>query len=224
MVFVDPDEVRGERGDGPSSDVQVGRTPLPFAQLEARFISETFGPQNVKIFAGPSASRDNVLALDWRQFDVAHFATHAVFRNTHPELSGLVLARGSGPAVGPRGTDKTSLLSFHDVLQMEAPLQLADLSACASGKGPFVQGEGKLALDNAFLAVGASRVISTLWPVDDQASSVFMREFYRSLAINRSPMLSLQQARKKMAESEEWGAPYYWGAFTLSGDWHPIPK
>ena len=228
VVFADP----AEKGTADPPPHALSRTawtaPLPFARGESEVLQQTFGERNTRVFAGPSATRTNALSLDWSQFDVAHFATHAVFRKTHPELSGLVLASpgNSGPAGVPEGDGggpaKDSLLSFYDVLQIKAPLQLVVLNACNSGSGKLLPGEGKLALDNAFLAAGASRVIATLWPVDDEAGSVFMQAFYRSLARTRSPMLSLKEAQEKMVQTAQWSAPYYWGAFTLTGDWRPF--
>ena len=197
--------------------------PLPFALQEAQLIRRTFGERRTKIFTGPAASRANALALNWGNFGMAHFATHAIFRSSHPELSGLVLA-SSGNAIDSNSNwpNRESILSFSDVLAMRPHLQLAVLSACNSGVGKFVPGEGMLALDNAFLAGGTARVIGTLWPVEDEASSVFMSYFYAALAHNHSPIRSLQQAQQEMAATSQWGAPYYWGAFSLSGDWYPF--
>ena len=201
VVFTDPsDTSTSAKPDASLHQASLNRTiwtaPLPFARQESQVLQQTFGDRNTRIFAGPAASRATALALDWTHYDVAHFATHAVFRETHPELSGLVLAppqaQGQSsmedvdydPSPGPT---RSSLLSFYDVLHMKAPLQLVVLNACNSGMGKLLPGEGKLALDNAFLAAGASRVVATLWPVDDEASSVFMQHFYRALARTHSP-------------------------------------
>jgi CHAT domain-containing protein len=230
VVFTDPsNSASGQAHSDPGHARQQPQfssiswtAPLPFARQEARFISQTFGERNTKVFAGASASRENAIALNWNAYEVAHFATHAVFRETHTELSGLVLASEDVSSKNSGGRAEASILSFSDVLQMKAPLQLAMLSVCSSGVGKFVPGEGMLALDNAFLAAGASRVIGTLWPVEDEASSIFMGNFYRALARSHSPILSLQEAQQEMAASRQWSAPYYWGAFFLSGNWHPF--
>ncbi len=228
VVFSDPANFgsSGEAGVA-SPGVRVERialtTPLPYARDEARVIGEIFGERRTRVFTGAAASRRNALGLDWRSYGVAHFATHAVFRETHPELSGLILAGPEG-ADGGAADGAASLLSFSDVLRMKAHLELAVLNACNSDRGRYVPGEGKLALDNAFLAAGTARVIGALWPVDDEASSVFMAYFYRALAVNHSPLRSLREAQQKMADSARWKAPYYWGAFALSGDWHPFAQ
>jgi len=231
VVFSDPANSRSS-GEAWVSSPGVGveqiafTTPLPYARDEARVIGEIFGERRTRVFTGAAASRRNALGLDWRSYGVAHFATHAVFRETHPELSGLILAgpEGAGDGAGGAAGGAASLLSFSDVLRMKAHLELAVLNACNSDRGRYVPGEGKLALDNAFLAAGTARVIGALWPVDDEASSVFMAYFYRALAVNHSPLSSLREAQQKMAASARWKAPYYWGAFALSGDWHPFAQ
>jgi CHAT domain-containing protein len=229
VIFADP-APSGQRGQHEPPAPEIRRAawtePLPFAHQESEILRQTFGDRNTTIFSGPEATRSHALALDWAHYDVAHFATHALFRETHPELSGLVLAAPSSSSALPPGSPAVpshdAILSFNDVLQMKAPLQLVVLNACSSGMGELLPGEGKLALDNAFLAAGTARVVATLWPVDDEASSVFMRDFYQALARTHSPTLSLQLAQREMAASEEWSAPYYWGSFTLTGDWHPL--
>jgi tetratricopeptide (TPR) repeat protein len=221
VVFSDP---AAGSGHAQSAEVRFNSVSesLPFAETETKVIIQSFGLKNTKVFTGSSASRTNALNLDWARYQVAHFATHAVFRNTHPELSGLVLAADENMPGTAVIADRTSILSYADVLRMQAPLDLAVLSACNSNAGKFVPGEGMMGLDNAFLASGSARVIGTLWPVDDEASSVFMGYFYRSLQKTRSPALSLKQAQERMLASPQWNAPYFWGAFTLSGDWHLI--
>jgi len=217
----------------PASDLSSASTseswtsPLPYARDEARVLQETFGPQNATIFTGPAATRAQALSLDWSGYSLAHFATHAVYRKTHPELSGIVLSPSSTPQKQPNSPPKpandpptANLLTFSDVLRMKTPPPLVVLSACNSGIGSFVPGEGMLALNTAFLASGSSQVISTLWPVDDEASSIFMREFYHAFATTHSAIQSMHKAQKFMVTSKDWSAPYYWGAFTLSGDWH----
>lgn len=198
-------------------------SPLPYAREEAQVLAETFGTQNATIFTGPAATRAQALSLDWSSYSLAHFAAHAVYRKTHPELSGIVLSLAGAAQKATADSQMppmTALLTFSDVLRMKTPPPLVVLSACSSGIGSFVPGEGMLALDTAFLASGSSQVVSTLWPVDDQASSVFMRAFYRAFATTHSAIQSMQMAQRFMATSREWSAPYFWGAFTLSGDWH----
>jgi len=52
------------------------------------------------------------------------------------------------------------------------------LSACATGDGGAVRGEGVLGLTYAFLANGSRSVVASLWPIQDASTARFMKEFY----------------------------------------------
>ena len=117
-------------------------------------------------------------------------------------------------------------------------VDLVVLSACQTGLGEQVDGEGMLSLQRAFRNSGARTTIATLWSVDDSATRAFMVEFYRNLLQKRqSKLTALRQAQLAMlkrydrTKSELRGlaqvddakgdpvAPYYWAGFVLSGDW-----
>ena len=96
VVFADPAEGESSFTGQASLNRTKWTAALPYARGEGAILQQTFGERNTKIFVGAAASRSNALSLDWSRYDVAHFATHAVFRETHPELSGLVLAGAGG--------------------------------------------------------------------------------------------------------------------------------
>ena len=95
------------------------------------------------------------------------------------------------------------------------------LSACDTGAGEVVHGEGLLSLQRAFRQAGASNVIAAAWPVDDTATKRLMAAFYRQLWVEgRSPMEALHSAQRQLlAENRRKGAPLpaTWGAFILHG-------
>ena len=70
----------------------------------------------------------------------------------------------------------------------------------------------------AFLGAGARSVIASLWPVNDQATLVFMRHFYEHLVKRQSASKSLHEAMKMMRESDDFNAVKYWAPFMLIGD------
>jgi CHAT domain-containing protein len=70
------------------------------------------------------------------------------------------------------------------------------------------------------LHAGARSVLATLWPVDDRATSRFMREFYRALLVERlSPGQAQARAKRIMRDDPQFRAPFYWAGFVLHGDW-----
>ncbi|MEA5462506.1 CHAT domain-containing protein [Leptothoe sp. PORK10 BA2] len=92
------------------------------------------------------------------------------------------------------------------------------LSACQTGRGEQIRGEGIIGLSRGFMYAGAERVAVSLWNVNDEATANLMTEFYRYLLEeNQSPAAALRTAQLSMWENGQ--SPYYWAAFTLQGEW-----
>lgn len=192
--------------------------PLPFTGNEAKAIELIFGPASTRLLTGSSVSLQGLQSFDWNQFSIGHFAMHADLNPRYAELTGLA-GRSTGSA---RGTSD-SMLWYGDICRLRMRLDMVVLSACDSALGEAVPGEGFVGLTQAFFAAGAQRVLGTLWPVDDQATSEWMRHFYLALKSTHSPAKALQRAQSEMAADPEWKAPYFWAGFVLAGDWRPLP-
>jgi CHAT domain-containing protein len=106
---------------------------------------------------------------------------------------------------------------------MQIPLELVVLSACDSANGENIPGEGLVGLSEAFFRAGSQRVLGSIWPADDEATSILMSHFYARLGANRSPAAALREAQRTVAAMERFRAPYYWAGFALSGDWRKLP-
>ncbi len=211
-------------GETPSALQGNGRnhsqefSSLPFAGDEAMMIRATMGTAATQLFSGARIDQATLQNLNWNEFSIGHFAMHAILNQQYAELSGLTLGREreSGPRSG-------NFLWYGDVRHLHAKLDLVVLSACNTALGERVPGEGLRGLTQAFFAAGSQRVLGTLWEVDDQATSEWMRHFYQSLKKTRSPATALHDAQKAMAADPQWSAPYYWAGFVLAGDWRPLP-
>ena len=139
-------------------------------------------------------------------------------------LSGLVLAGANRPA--PPGRDD-GLLTAEELSWLNlSGVDLVVLSACETGLGSQRGGEGMLGLRRALRQAGARTVISSLWSVDDEATSELMQGLYYLLWLEGTDLLEafrearlemLQQAR--MESGSSFGDPARWGAFVLDGDW-----
>ena len=190
--------------------------PLPFAHDEAAMLREIFGAAATRSFTGPTISPENLQTFDWSEFSIGHFAMHATLNQRYAELTGLSLGNDAHS-----GAPK--MLWYGDVCRLHARLDLVVLSACNTALGESVPGEGLMGLTQAFFAAGAQRVLGTLWEVDDQATSEWMRHYYLALKETHSPTLALRKAQHAMAADTRWSAPYYWAGFVLAGDWRPLP-
>ncbi len=159
------------------------------------------------------------MALDWSPYTVAHFASHATLNRENLQLSGLVLS----PADRRSPHSGEDVLWYGDVCRLHIPLALVVLSACDTANGEAIPGEGLVGLTQAFFLAGAQRVLGTLWPADDEATSALMKHFYQALQTTHSPPAALRLAQAQLAATPRWHAPYYWAGFSLSGDWRTIP-
>ncbi|HEY9872277.1 MAG TPA: tetratricopeptide repeat protein [Candidatus Obscuribacterales bacterium] len=149
------------------------------------------------------------------QYRIVHFATHGILNSTHPELSGVVLS-----LVDEKGEPQNGFLRMHEVWNLNLPVELIVLSACQTGLGQDIKGEGVVGLTRGFMYAGASRVAVSLWSVDDQATAELMARFYRGmLKENLKPAAALRTAQIEMWKQQQWQAPYYWAAFAIQGEW-----
>jgi tetratricopeptide (TPR) repeat protein len=161
------------------------------------------------------ASRATSTSDELSQYRIVHFATHGLLNSEHPKLSGLVLS-----LVDERGEPQDGFLQLHEVFNLRLPAELVVLSACQTGLGKELKGEGLVGLTRGFMYAGAARVMASLWKVDDTATAELMKRFYRGmLKEGKKPAAALRAAQIEMWKRPPWQSPYYWGAFVLQGEW-----
>ncbi len=149
------------------------------------------------------------------QYRIVHLATHGCIQD-NPLLSNLALSFFT--ADGQRA--ETSLLKLQDIYNLELNAELVVLSACQTGTGKDVRGEGVVGLTRGFMYAGARRVAVSLWSVNDRATSILMGDYYRQMLEGGiDPTAAMRQAQLAMWQSDSYSAPYYWAAFTMQGDW-----
>jgi CHAT domain-containing protein/tetratricopeptide (TPR) repeat protein len=189
---------------------------LPFTRTEAERLM-SLAPQTTSFKETDfSANRDNVLSGDLAQYRYIHFATHGFLDTERPGLSALILSM-----VDQNGGPRDGFLRANDIYNMRLPAELVVLSACQTGLGKDVKGEGLIGLTRGFMYAGARRVVVSLWSVNDKATSDLMAKFYRGmLKDNERPAAALRAAQIEMWKQKKWQSPYYWAAFTMQGEWN----
>ncbi|MBX7223484.1 MAG: CHAT domain-containing protein [Blastocatellia bacterium] len=188
---------------------------LPFSRREATYISTLF-PPNMSLLAVDFAANKTLVTSDsLNQYRFLQLSTHGLVSDEHPELSGLVLS-----LVNEKGEEQPGFLQLQDIFNLNLSADLVVLSACRTGLGKNIRGEGMFGMTQGFLYAGAPHVVATLWKVDDRATFEFMRYFYEALVKKQQPPGSaLRSAQLALQQSKRWNAPYYWAAFQLYGDW-----
>lgn len=192
---------------------------LPFSREEARAIQSLWRSGEVLPALDFSANGE-VLADDrWRQAAILHFATHSLLNDRQPELSGLVFSR-----VGPDGAPRTDgFLPLHDVYALNLKAGMVVLSACQTGSGKVLRGEGLLGLTRGFMSIGVPQLVASLWKVEDQATAELMTRFYREFYEGKQPSEALQEAQKSMLSDPRWSNPSLWAGFIFLGDYQGRP-
>ncbi|MGB3692090.1 MAG: CHAT domain-containing protein, partial [Spirulinaceae cyanobacterium] len=110
---------------------------------------------------------------------------------------------------------------LNDIYNLNLPAELVVLSACETGLGQELAGEGLVSLTRGFMYAGAKRVVVSFWAVQDFSTSKLMSKFYEKMyQDNLKPAAALRAAQLEMWRSEgNENDPYHWAAFTVQGEW-----
>jgi CHAT domain-containing protein len=197
------------------SDPRAGFTRLAFSRLEAESIYAMIqGGKGLKA-TDFDASRALVLSSQLSQYRILHFATHGLLNSEHPELSGLVFS-----LVDREGRGQDGYLRLHEIYNLELNADLVVLSACQTGLGKEIKGEGLIGLTRGFMYSGVPRVVASLWNVDDLATAELMKLFYQGMVKDGLPAAAaLRAAQYEMSREKRWSSPYFWAGFVIQGEW-----
>ncbi len=190
------------------SEGRQGFSPLPSVVAELRDIKKIM---DAKILIMNKAFNEENLTREFktRAYSILHVATHGVFGGT-PDESFLLHYDSK---LTMNGLEKLiSLSRFRD-----RPVELLTLSACQTALG---NERAALGLAGVAVKAGVRSTIATLWYVDDEATSLAIREFYRQI---KKPGISkaeaLQNTQKKLIDQRRYWHPLYWAPFLLIGNW-----
>jgi CHAT domain-containing protein/tetratricopeptide (TPR) repeat protein len=197
------------------SDARTGFTRLAFSRQEADSIN-ALTPKGTGLKATDfNASRDLVLSQQLSQYRIVHFATHGLLNSERPELSGLVFS-----LIDRKGKPQDGFLRLHEIYNLQLNADLIVLSACETGLGKEIKGEGLIGLTRGFMYSGAPRVIASLWNVDDFATAELMKLFYLRMLKDGLPAgAALRAAQLELSGQKRWASPYFWAGFVLQGEW-----
>ncbi len=196
--------------------VAAGIPRLPHTGEEAKEILALTRPKQSLAMLGFNAKKSAAENPELGRYRIVHFATHGLLDAAHPELSGLVLS-----LYDQSGQPIDGFLRLNEIFNLKLPVQLVVLSACESGQGKLVRGEGLVGLTRGFMYAGAASLVVSLWSVNDASTAELMARFYRGMLGTRHlrPAAALRTAQLSMRNDPKWKDPYYWAAFTLQGEW-----
>lgn len=223
-------------------------TALPLAAHEIDELSSLWsqrrGGATPTVLTGGDASEVRARAAMVKS-TIVHFATHGLYLGDEcvaaaadarglknvdtkpgpapPDISALVLSGANQPAAD---SENDGLLTAEEIAALDlSGTDWAVLSACDTGLGRNVRGEGVFGLRRAFRQAGAHSVIMSLWPVSDAASAAWMVALYRARLQQHASTIDAVRAAdleliKQRRDAGLDPAPFYWAAFVAAGDWH----
>lgn len=188
---------------------------LPGTRREAEQIVAMVPTIQRRLALDFAASRETATSAELNQYRYVHFSTHGLLDSVHPELSGLVFS-----LVNERGETQDGFLRAHEIFNLKLSPEVVVLSACQTGMGKDVRGEGLVSLMRGFMYAGAPRVIVSLWGVSDWGTTELMVRMYQGmLKEGLRPAAALRAAQVSLKNDKQWASPYYWAPFTLQGEW-----
>lgn len=178
---------------GRSGNIQI--PALPEAREEVDIISGIF-EGNLLSFYGHEATKQQILNTDLSGFSHLHFATHGILANEVPGIyePALVLAGDT--------QDDDAFLTSSDVERLSLNADVCVLSACNTGSGEVLRGEGVLGLSRSFMVAGCNTVVVSLWPVASDVTRDLMVAFYRSMSDGQTAAGAMRQAQLEVFTRE----------------------
>lgn len=203
-------------GFAPSIQFATNQDSLPWTQKELEAIEAIF---DGAYYYGEEANKTLFKNIS-DEFSIIHLATHGIVNMENPMRSLLSFASSD-----TSNQDNAALYAY-EIHNLSINADLVVLSACETGFGKAVRGEGVLSLARAFLYAGAPSVVTTLWEVNDFTSAALIETFYSNLAIGMSKPMALQEAKLTFLSKtdEVSGHPTYWASFISIGNAAPIKK
>src|SRR5262249_14115776 len=139
---------------------RAGLQRLSFSRDEAEAIVSLAPASSALNALDFKASRATALSDDLNQYRIIHFATHGLLDSAQPALSGLALS-----LVDESGKPQDGYLRLNEIYNLKLNADLVVLSACQTGLGKEVRGEGLIGLTRGFMYAGTPRVVASLWQV-----------------------------------------------------------
>ena len=186
--------------------------PLPESRQEVQEIASLYAPRSVA-YLGAEATEERARSIG-RDVPLIHYACHALVDERFPLDSALVFSIPERPR---EGQDNGLLQAWEIFEKMRIDADLVTLSACESGLGKEMGGEGLIGLTRAFQYAGARSVLASLWKVEDKSTAALMKRFYANLKAGGTKDEALRLAQVELIRSAEFSAPRDWAAFQLNG-------
>ncbi|TGO02835.1 hypothetical protein PN36_18210 [Candidatus Thiomargarita nelsonii] len=189
---------------------------LPGALEELSQLEKLFKDTNPRIYKQAQATEANLQTLNQQGLLAQHrylvFSAHGYLSDDVPALSSIVLGQNNNPA----GIDGYVTAGEWTGYNLKSDLMV--LSACETGLGEVLGGEGVMGLPYAFYVAGNKNTVLTLWSISDKVTAEFITSFFRKLKAGVGQVKALTATKREFIKrGGEYSKQKYWAAFVLYG-------
>ncbi|MBI4689957.1 MAG: CHAT domain-containing protein [Nitrospirae bacterium] len=201
-------------GIGGEDDRDIAFCPLPETHQEVLTIAKLFNtaPQAPDVLLDVDANETRVKKTTLSAYRYLHFATHGFLSSNLQGIKEPVLVLSQ--VENKEGDD--GMLALTEVLGLKLDTDMVVLSACVTGAGKVMEGEGVANFARAFQYAGARSVVVSLWEVASKETVEYMESLYRYLKAGKGRGEALRLARKEI--KAKYPNPFYWAPFILHGE------
>lgn len=201
-----PDSINAE------DKIRSQLVPLNFNEAELKEIGKYFPGD---YFINKDATKKTFLE-NADKYTIIHLATHCLIDEKNPMFSRICFSKSH------IGSD--DYLYSYELFNLKLNSRLAVLSACQTGMGKLIKGEGILSIARGFAFSNCTGIVMSLWQVNDQSTSKIMSDFYRELFHGNRIDNSLRAAKLRYLENSNQfnSSPFFWAPFIVTGNCDPI--
>ena len=204
---------------GAAREKEISRENFVFPRLDktgllARALKgKVFRGRSSEVLVGSAASKEGFLKADISNYRYLVIATHGILDNMVPGLREPALVLNQiGNAPGDNG-----LLTMSEIMTLRLNADVAALTACQTGLGAHLTGEGVMGLGRAFQYAGARKVLVSLWSVSEDSTTMLVESFFTYLRKGHSARRALRLARAHVRRAG-YEHPFFWAPFILISD------
>jgi tetratricopeptide (TPR) repeat protein len=202
---------------GLKNDKEVGRDDFLFPRLDKTGVlasdlrDKVFAGAPTRVLVGTEASKEALAGVDLSRYRYLVFATHGLLDDEIPGLKEPALVLNQ---LGPGAGD--GFLTMSEIMGLRLDAEVVALTACQTGLGRQLTGEGVMGLGRAFQYAGARSVLVSLWSVAEDSTSLLAERFFAHLKEGKTRRQALRLARADVRRAG-YEHPFYWAPFILIG-------
>ena len=186
-------------------------SPLPRSREEVEFIASLIKPERKRLYLGKASTEKAFKQEPLKKYRWIHFATHSLIDEQNPDRSAVVLSLDGN-------NEEDGFLRVSEISELDLNSDLVILSACETGRGQLLSGEGIIGLSRSFFIAGTRSVMVSQWAVSDISTAQLMKDFYQQLVSGDTKPAALRAAKMRMIRgTSATRHPYYWAPFVIMG-------